>query len=94
MSFDWNRIHKHEEQVENDIYDRVSEQICSFYNVEDVADLTIEQMDEVRAFVDNDLNIKENHDDISSFANGRTIQNLEFDNYQFFKYFYISGLIF
>ena len=55
MSFDWNRIHKHEEQVENDIYDRVSEQICSFYNVEDVADLTIEQMDEVRAFVDNDL---------------------------------------
>ena len=55
MSFDWNRIHKHEEQVENDIYDRVSEQICYFYNVEDVADLTIEQMDEVRAFVDNDL---------------------------------------
>lgn len=55
MSFDWNRIHKHEEQVENDIFDRVSEQICSFYNVEDVADLTIEQMDEVRAFVDNDL---------------------------------------
>ena len=55
MSFDWNRIHKHEEQVENDIFDRVSEQICSFYNVEDVADLTIEQMNEVRAFVDNDL---------------------------------------
>ena len=55
MSFDWNRIHKHEEQVENDIFDRVSEQICSFYNVEDVADLTIEQMDEVREFVDNDL---------------------------------------
>ena len=55
MSFDWNRIHKHEEQVENDIFDRVSEQICSFYNVEDVADLTIEQMDEVRSFVDNDL---------------------------------------
>ncbi len=55
MSFDWNRIHKHEEQVENDIFDRVSEQICSFYNVEDVADLTIEQMDEVRTFVDNDL---------------------------------------
>mgnify|MGYP001158627200 FL=1 len=55
MAFEWNRIHKHEEQVENDIFDRVSEQICSFYNVEDVADLTIEQMDEVRAFVDNDL---------------------------------------
>ena len=55
MAFDRNRIHKHEEQVENDIFDRVSEQICSFYNVEDVADLTIEQMDEVRAFVDNDL---------------------------------------
>ena len=32
-----------------------TEQICSFYNIEDVADLTIEQMDEVRAFVDNDL---------------------------------------
>lgn len=55
MAFDWNRMHKHEEQVENDIYDRVSEQICEFYNVEDIADLTGEQMNEVRAFVDNEL---------------------------------------
>ena len=55
MAFDWNRIHKHEEQVENDIHDRVAEQIREFYNVEDIADLTSEQMNEVRAFVDNEL---------------------------------------
>lgn len=83
MAFDWNRIHKHEEQVENDIYDRVSEQICEFYNVEDIADLTSEQMNEVRAFVDNELSeysiMQRGFTDVFNYYEDNQWQNMDLE---------------
>ena len=50
MAFEWHRMHKWEENIERDVTDGVEEQICEHYGVEDVLELTSEQMDEVRAF--------------------------------------------
>ena len=47
MAFDWPRMHKHEEQIENDIFDRVLEQITEHYGVEDIKDITEAQWDEI-----------------------------------------------
>ena len=30
MAFEWHRMHKHEEQIENDIYDRVCTQVSEY----------------------------------------------------------------
>ena len=40
MSFEWHRMHKHEEQIENDVYDRVMTQILEHYEIEDLSELT------------------------------------------------------
>ena len=47
MSFEWHRMHKHEEQIENDVYERVSEQILEHYGLEDLSELTEEQWIEI-----------------------------------------------
>ena len=52
MSFDWPRIHKWEENIERDITDSVWEYICEFYGVEEISELTTEQIQEVEAFRD------------------------------------------
>lgn len=43
MAFEWNRIHKHEEQIEQDVTDRVYQYVCEYYDVDDIAELTKEQ---------------------------------------------------
>lgn len=53
--FHWDRIHKHEEQVENDIYDRVQEYVLEFFEVDCIEDLTQSQIDELESFRNNDL---------------------------------------
>ena len=50
MAFEWHRMHKWEENFEREATDGVEEQICEHYSVDDVLELTAEQMDEVRAF--------------------------------------------
>jgi hypothetical protein len=55
MSFEWNRIHKWEENYERDITDDVRTQVCEHYDVEEITELTEEQINEVQAFRD-DLN--------------------------------------
>ena len=50
MAFEWPRMHKWEENIERDVTEALEEQICEQYSVEDVLELTSEQMDEVRAF--------------------------------------------
>ena len=55
MGFNWGRVHKHEEQIENDIFERVSEQVCSYYEVENIEDLTEEQISEVQQWALDDL---------------------------------------
>jgi hypothetical protein len=55
MGFNWGRVHKHEEQIENDIFERVSEQVCSYYEVENIEDLTEKQISEVQQWALDDL---------------------------------------
>lgn len=50
MAFEWPRMHKWEENIERDVTDGVEEQICEHYGVDDVLELTKEQIAEVVAF--------------------------------------------
>lgn len=52
MAFEWGRIHKWEENYERDITEDVRTQICEHYNVEEITDLTEEQINEVQAYRD------------------------------------------
>lgn len=56
MSFEWNRIHKWEENYERDITDDVIEHVCEYYEVEDIFDLTEDQINDIENFRNNDLN--------------------------------------
>ena len=47
MSFEWHRMHKHEEQIENDVYDRVMTQILEHYEIEELSQLTEAQWEEI-----------------------------------------------
>ena len=40
MAFEWHRMHKHEEQIEMDVAERVSDYVLEFYDVECIEDLT------------------------------------------------------
>ena len=48
--FDWPRIHKAEDHYIRQIDDDVWERVCEHFAVDDPADLTQEQIDEVDAF--------------------------------------------
>jgi len=50
MSFDWPRMHKWEENIERDVTDAVEEQVMEQYGVDDIVDLTKEQMAEIQAW--------------------------------------------
>ncbi|MEK9804774.1 MAG: hypothetical protein VW551_00575 [Euryarchaeota archaeon] len=50
MSFNWDRIHKWETNIEDDILRSCEEYICEFYSVDLIDDLSKEQIDEVRKF--------------------------------------------
>jgi len=50
MAFEWNRIHKWEENIERDVTDAVEQQIMEHYGVDDITTLTEDQMNEVMAF--------------------------------------------
>jgi hypothetical protein len=52
MSFDWLRIHKWEENIEAQVTDSVYDYVCEFYSIEDVEELTHEQLLEVERFRD------------------------------------------
>ena len=54
--FEWNRIHKWEENYERDITDDVIEQVLDHYSVDEIWDLTEEQIIEIENFRNNDLN--------------------------------------
>lgn len=50
MAFEWNRIHKWEERIESDVTDSVFEVVCEFYGVDEVGELTEEQIAEVEHY--------------------------------------------
>lgn len=55
MSYDYPRIHKAEENIEHQVTEWVSEHVCEFFGVEEISELTEDQIAEVEAFR-NELN--------------------------------------
>ena len=52
MAFEWNRIHKHEDNIESDVTDRVFEYVFEYYGVEELSELTQEQISQIEDFRD------------------------------------------
>ena len=52
MSFKWPRIHKWEERIESDVTDSVYEYVMEHYGVDEIVELTEEQIKEVEDFRD------------------------------------------
>ena len=56
MSFEWSKIYKSEEWFEQQATEWVFDYVCEFYDVEDIEDLTEEQIEEIVQYRENDLN--------------------------------------
>jgi len=52
MAFEWNRIHKWEENIERDITDSVYEYVLEYYGVDEIEGLSEEQIKEIEKFRD------------------------------------------
>lgn len=50
MSFEWNRIHKWEENIEAQVKDSVFEYVMEYYGVDEIQELTQQQLDEIMIF--------------------------------------------
>jgi hypothetical protein len=50
MSFEWNRIYKWEDNIEREITDSVFEYVCEYYGIDEVEDLTKDQLLDIIAF--------------------------------------------
>ena len=55
MAFEWNRIHKWEENIEREVTDAVYEYVCEYYEVDDISELTEEQIAQVEGYRDHEL---------------------------------------
>ena len=56
MAFEWNRIHKWEENIESQVTDSVFEYVCEHFGVDDVTELSEAQIQELETFRDEQLN--------------------------------------
>lgn len=56
MSFEWNRMHKTEDNILNEIDSLVEEYILDYYNVDCYCDLTEEHLKEIEEFIDSPAN--------------------------------------
>ena len=50
MAFEWNRIHKHEDNIEQDVNKRVYDYVLEYYAVESIEDLNGDQIAEIEQF--------------------------------------------
>jgi hypothetical protein len=55
MAFEWDRMYKWEDNYERQVTDDVVEKVCETYGVEEISDLTEDQIREVEAFYE-DMN--------------------------------------
>lgn len=55
MAFEWDRIHKHEENIEREVTELVEEFVLQYYDAEYIEDLTEEQINDIDNFRNNDL---------------------------------------
>ena len=53
--FHWDKMYKHEENIERDVTERVEEYVKEFYNVDSIFDLTDDQINELDNFRNNDI---------------------------------------
>lgn len=56
MSFDIPRVHKWEENIEREVTDELWSYVCDYYGVDEISELSEEQIQEVEYYRDNDLN--------------------------------------
>ena len=54
MTFQVNKQHKLQDQIENLCYDWAYEDVLSYFNVESIEDLTKEQIDEIYTYSESD----------------------------------------
>jgi len=50
MSFEWNKIHKYEDNFEREIIESVDEYVFEYYGVEELEQLTDSQVSEIEIF--------------------------------------------
>ena len=50
MPFEWDQIHRHEEDLERDAQERAIEYVTEFYSISEVSELTAEQVAEIENF--------------------------------------------
>jgi hypothetical protein len=50
MTFEWQRMYKHEENIEREVLERVEEYICEYYSIDSIEEMTSEQYQEVEKF--------------------------------------------
>jgi hypothetical protein len=55
MSFNWPKFYKEEQRLENIVGALVFEQVSEFYGVEDLSQLTKDQLEEVLVWADDEL---------------------------------------
>ena len=77
MAFEWHKLYKHEENIESDVTDRVFEYVCEYYNVEEITDLTEEQISEIDAFRD-----KLNEFSVMQIGFSNLVNQWESENYE------------
>ena len=53
--FEWPKIYKVEEWIEQQATEWVFDYVCEFYDVEDIEELTVEQIEEVSQYREYDL---------------------------------------
>ena len=56
MAFEWHRMHKWEENIEREVTDAVEQRVIEHYEVDDIVDLTKEQIAEVAKWKDEHVN--------------------------------------
>ncbi|MEK9700227.1 MAG: hypothetical protein VW270_30880 [Candidatus Poseidoniales archaeon] len=56
MSFEWYKLYKWEENIESEVTDRVFDYVYEYYGIENIEELTEEQIAEIREFTENTLN--------------------------------------
>ena len=55
-AYQFYKSHKVEDNIANEMYDLVFDHICQWFGVEELVDITTEQMDEIIDFRENQLN--------------------------------------
>lgn len=55
-TFDWHRVHKMEDWIENQVDDAVWERVCEHFGVDDPVELSSDQISEIDHFRTEELN--------------------------------------